>query len=158
MNGDSESFLSLPEQGKRDVFEAVASHLDTLPSYAEKDFWVCLVLDALYNRLPDGQPKLLFKGGASLSKAFGLIERFSENIDLVIHRGGLGFEEERDPTVARNLSNKRRAAPFKELRAACGGYIRGDLRTALTRREQGRRWTRAWAVPLPLAWPTITWR
>ena len=133
MNRDSESFLSLPEQDRRDVFEAAASRLDTLPGYVEKDFWVYLVLDTLYNRLPDGHPNLLFKGGMSLSKAFGLIERFSEDIDLVVHRDGLGFEGERDPTVASNLSNKKRAALFKALRAACGSYIRGDLQTALTR-------------------------
>ncbi len=134
MNESFETFLSLPEQGKRDVFEAAASRLDTLPGYVEKDFWVCVVLDALYNRLPDGHPNLLFKGGTSLSKAFGLIERFSEDIDLVVYRDGLGFEGERDPTVASNLSNKRRAALFKELREACSGYIRGDMKTALTRR------------------------
>ena len=133
MTGGFAAFLSLPEQGRRDVFEAAASRLDTLPSYVEKDFWVCLVLDALFNRLPDGHPNLLFKGGTSLSKAFGLIERFSEDIDVVVFRDALGFEGERDPTVARNLSNRRRAALFKELRAACSGYIRGDLQVALTR-------------------------
>ena len=100
MNESFETFLSLPEQGKRDVFEAAASRLDTLPGYVEKDFWVCLVLDTLYNRLPDGHPNLLFKGGTSLSKAFGLIERFSEDIDLVVYRDGLGFEGERG-TAAR---------------------------------------------------------
>ena len=77
MNGDSESFLSLPKQDRRDVFEAAASRLDTLPGYVEKDFWVCLVLDALYNRLPDGHPRLLFKGGTSLSKAW---KRFEEAV------------------------------------------------------------------------------
>ena len=100
----------------------------------EKDFWVCLVLDALFNRLPEGHPRLLFKGGTSLSKAFGLIKRFSEDIDLVVFRDGLGFEGERDPTVASRLSNKKRAALFKVLGAACRGYIREDLRTALARR------------------------
>ena len=69
-----------------------------------------------------------------LSKAFGLIERFSEDIDLVVFRDDLGFEGERDPTVASRLSNKKRAALFKGLEAACSGYIRGDLRTALVRR------------------------
>ncbi len=87
-----ESFLSLPEQGRRDVFEAAANRLDTLPSYVEKDFWVCLVLDVLYNQLPEGHPRLLFKGGTSLSKAFGLIKRFSEDVDLVAYRDSLGFE------------------------------------------------------------------
>ncbi len=134
MNGDTESFLSLPEQDRRDVFEAAASRLDMLPRYVEKDFWVCVVLDALYNWLPDGHPNLLFKGDTSLSKAFGLIERFSEDIDLVVHRDGLGFEGERDPTAAGNLSNKKRTKLFKEFRAACSGYICGDLQTALTKR------------------------
>ena len=86
--------------------EAAAARLDTLPGYVEKDFWVCVVLDALFNRRPDGHPRLLFKGGTSLSKAFGLIDRFSEDIDLVVFRDGLGFEGERDPTLASGLSNK----------------------------------------------------
>ena len=83
--------------------------------------------------MPKGHPRLLFKGGTSLSKAFGLIARFSEDIDLVVFRDDLGFEDDRDPTVARQLSNKKRAALFDELRAACSGYIRGDLRVALTK-------------------------
>lgn len=132
MNKTFESFFTLAEQDKRDVFEATASRLGTLPAYAEKDFWVCFVLDALYNGLPDGHPKLLFKGGTSLSKAFGLIERFSEDIDLVVHRDGLGFEGDRDPTMAGDLSGKKRNALFKELVEACSNYISGDLKTALT--------------------------
>lgn len=134
MTAGFESFLALPEQDRQDVFEAAATRLDTFPGYVEKDFWVCLVLDALFNRRPEGHPRLLFKGGTSLSKAFGLIERFSEDIDLVVFRDGLGFEGKRDPTIASNLSNKKRAALFKELGAVCSGYIREGLRTALTER------------------------
>ena len=52
MNEAFESFFTLAEQDKRDVFEAAASRLGTLPAYVEKDFWVCFVLDALYNGLP----------------------------------------------------------------------------------------------------------
>ena len=73
MNTAFGPLLSLGEQDKRDVFESAASRLDTLPTYVEKDLWVCVVLDVLFNRLPDGHPKLLFKGGTSLSKAFNLI-------------------------------------------------------------------------------------
>jgi len=124
-------FLDLSEQDRRDVFEAAASRLDTLPTYVEKDFWVCLALDHLYNRLPDGHPSLLFKGGTSLSKAFGLIRRFSEDIDLVVDRDKLGFEGDRDPTLPGHLSNKNRKALFEELQAACSGYIIGDLSDAL---------------------------
>ena len=134
MTGGFDSVLVLPEQDRRDVFEAAATRLDTLPGYVEKDFWVCLALDALFDRRPGGHPRLLFKGGTSLSKAFGLINRFSEDIDLVVSRDDLGFEGERDPTVAGQLSNKKRAALFNELRSACSGYIRGALRTALASR------------------------
>lgn len=133
MTGGFESFLSLPELDRRDVIEAAAGRLDTLPGYVEKDFWVCLVLDALFNRRPEGHPRLIFKGGTSLSKAFGLIERFSEDIDLVVFRDDLGFEGERDPTTASDLSNKKRTTLFKELRRACSDYIRGDLRSVLVR-------------------------
>src|SRR3546814_21020539 len=58
-----------------------AQRLGTTPHNVEKDFWVCWTLDALFNGLPDG-PRLLFKGGTSLSKGFGLIRRFSEDIDV----------------------------------------------------------------------------
>ena len=115
MKRDARTFLALPQRDRRDVFEAAASRLDTLPSYVEKDFWVSLVLNLLYKQLPNGHPGLLLKGGTSLSKAFGLIERFSEDIDLVIFRDDLGFVGERDPTVAKNLSRKKREVLFEEL-------------------------------------------
>ena len=129
MNGDFESFLSFSEHDRRDVFEAAASRLGTLPGYVEKDFWVCLVLDVPFNRRPDGPPNLLFKGGSSLSKALGLIERFSEDIDLVVFRDGLGFEGERDPTAGSNLSNRKRTVLFKELRAETIQRSRSRLAT-----------------------------
>ena len=125
------SFLALSERDRRDVFESAARRLDTLPGHVEKDFWVCLVLDTLYNRLPDGHPRLLFKGGTSLSKAFGLIRRFSEDIDLVVHRSDLGFAGGRDPTIPGVLSNKKRNVLFRELAQACGGYVLGDLTASL---------------------------
>lgn len=131
MSGAFEAFLALPQQDKRDLFDAVADRLDTLPSYAEKDFWVCLVLDALYNRLPDGHPRLLFKGGTSLSKAFSLIRRFSEDIDIVVYRGDLGFQGPHDPTIARDLSNRKRNDLFKQLKATCSHHVLGEMRMAL---------------------------
>ena len=48
----------------------------------EKDFWVCWVLDVLFNGMGEGHPRLLFKGGTSLSKAYQVIRRFSEDVDL----------------------------------------------------------------------------
>lgn len=51
------------------------------PVIVEKDYWVCVALNALF-----GEPQrvnLIFKGGTSLSKGYGLIERFSEDGRLV---------------------------------------------------------------------------
>ena len=130
MSGGFEAFIALSREDQRDVFDAAARRLDTLSSHVEKDFWVCLVLDALYDRLPDGHPRLIFKGGTSLSKGFQLIERFSEDIDLVVPRRGLGFDGARDP-AAPALSNKRRKTLLGELGAACSNYALGDLAAAL---------------------------
>lgn len=69
-----------------------------------------------------------------MSKAFGLIDRFSEDIDIVVFSDGLGFVGERNPTIASSLSNKKRAALFDELKVACSEYIHFDLRNALASR------------------------
>ena len=131
MNAAFENFLAFPELERQRAFGEAAARLGAVASYVEKDFWVCLVLDTLYNRLPDGHPRLLFRGGTSLSKAFGLIRRFSEDVDLTVYRGDLGFADQRDPTVA-DISNTKRKALFEELRAACSTYVLGDLKDALT--------------------------
>ena len=63
----------------------------------EKDFWVCWTLRRLFG-LPQGTTAtLVFKGGTSLSKAFGAIRRFSEDIDLSFDRVELGYTGDRDP-------------------------------------------------------------
>jgi Nucleotidyl transferase AbiEii toxin, Type IV TA system len=126
MNPDFGRFLRLSETDRKDVFESAARRLDTLPSYIEKDFWVCLVLDVLFHNLPTGHPRLLFKGGTSLSKGFNLIQRFSEDIDIVISREDLGFSGERDP-VQSGISNKKRKELYQALQAMCRVYVQTRL-------------------------------
>lgn len=58
-------------------------------SVIEKDFWVCWTLNLL-NEVPELKGNITFKGGTSLSKAWGLIERFSEDIDIAINRKVFG--------------------------------------------------------------------
>lgn len=61
-----------------------------LPEQAvEKDLWVTVVLQLVFT-LPYAE-KLVFKGGTTLAKA-GLIDRFSEDIDLAINRSQFGIE------------------------------------------------------------------
>ena len=71
-----------------------------------------------YSGLP-GRIIWCSKGGTSLSKSWELIERFSEDIDLVIDRSGLGFGEE--------LSNSK----IKELRKASCAFISGEFKDGL---------------------------
>ncbi len=59
-------------------------------SIIEKDFWVCFVLDYLFHK-SKWQKQLAFKGGTSLSKAYDLIQRFSEDIDLMLDWRVLGY-------------------------------------------------------------------
>jgi hypothetical protein len=66
----------------------------------EKDFWVCWTLDALFNGLAEDSPRLLFKGGTSLSKSFAVIDRFSEDIDITVFRSDLG----EDGTIAARVT------------------------------------------------------
>ncbi len=61
------------------------------PSLIEKDFWVCWLLRRLF--LLDQEVPMIFKGGTSISKAYPIIRRFSEDIDLSLDRGVLGYGE-----------------------------------------------------------------
>lgn len=98
------------------------------PSIVEKDFWVCWTLHRLYNSIPD-LPRLLFKGGTSLSKCFGLIHRFSEDIDLGIERQDIGIVGEHDPMTQSSRKGNQRAV--KAMKTKVRDYVSGELVTAI---------------------------
>lgn len=75
---------------RRLVFEAEARRMALAPAIVEKDFWVCYALDHPFHK-SDFADSVVFKGGTSLSKAFGLINRFSEDIDLILDWRLLGY-------------------------------------------------------------------
>ena len=64
----------------RDLLRAAAEALNLPIWIVEKDYYVTRALRALSEQIGD---QFLFKGGTSLSKAWKLIERFSEDIDLL---------------------------------------------------------------------------
>lgn len=68
----------------RQSVQFTAQQMNILDIYIEKDYWVTFVLHAIYKH-PIGE-ETVFKGGTALSKCFGLIERFSEDIDLIVLR------------------------------------------------------------------------
>jgi Nucleotidyl transferase AbiEii toxin, Type IV TA system len=126
---DYAKIIASPPRDRLDLFLATANRLGAPVGNIEKDFWVCWTLDALYHRLPHGGPRLLFKGGTSLSKAFGLIERFSEDIDVTVSRDDL--DQAASVEELETLSNKKRRAKLDAIRGACRAYITGPLRDSL---------------------------
>ena len=108
----------------------------------EKDLWVCWTLARL-NEI-DGIPQLTFKGGTSLSKVYGLIERFSEDIDLTFSRDGWDFAGERDPLAA-GLSGKQRQALVDEVGKRSTKVVRDvvvpELRAICTREIGAAGWS-----------------
>ncbi len=129
MNPSIQSVISASDAERRDLFLATAARLGTAVQNVEKDFWVCWVLDALFNGFPADGPRLLFKGGTSLSKAFGLVSRFSEDIDITVFRGDIGHPVGTAELDA--LSGKKRRARLDAIRDACQTYIAGPLREQL---------------------------
>lgn len=73
----------LGKNERRELFNETAIHKKVTPAIAEKDFWVTWILYKIFND-PYLSSVLMFKGGTSLSKVFNIIERFSEDIDLIL--------------------------------------------------------------------------
>jgi predicted nucleotidyltransferase component of viral defense system len=72
-----EEFIQMTMERRRRFCEEAQAKLGLPAASIEKDFWVCWTLRELFG-LPEDGPHLTFKGGTSLSKAWKLIERFSE--------------------------------------------------------------------------------
>ena len=78
------------ENDRKALFHNTAAKMGMTDAIIEKDFWVCYMLDYLFHRCA-WRDNIAFKGGTSLSKAYGLIERFSEDIDLILDWRVLGY-------------------------------------------------------------------
>ena len=100
-----DTVLQLSQRQRIELFEQTAQQIGIQAVIVEKDFWVCWTLQELF-RLPQMGEHLIFKGGTSLSKVFKIIERFSEDIDISIDRGFLGFGGPNEPEAGG--SNKER--------------------------------------------------
>lgn len=78
-----DKIIGWPPQERAELFELTATNRGMSAAVVEKDFWVCWILGKLF-RTEGLEEKIMFKGGTTLSKVFGIIERFSEDIDLVL--------------------------------------------------------------------------
>jgi len=121
------TFATLPAKERELFFRQYQEKRGVDPIIAEKDFWVCWLLGRIF-----AQPQLadacVFKGGTSLSKVFGAIERFSEDIDLAIIPASLGWNEsDLDQAPSRTKREERVA----ELEAACAVAVQATWQPIL---------------------------
>ena len=84
------NIAKINEKDRKALFHNTAAKMGMTDAIIEKDFWVCYMLDYLFYRCA-WKESIAFKGGTSLSKAYGLIERFSEDIDLILDWRVLGY-------------------------------------------------------------------
>jgi len=119
----------LPAEERSALFSETATSIGTTPAIIEKDFWVTWVLDQLFQH-PETSRLLMFKGGTSLSKVYRLIERFSEDIDLILDWRVLSGE---DPLAERSKTSQERLndAINKQAQAYIGGELLTHISAAL---------------------------
>jgi hypothetical protein len=111
-------FLALTADERRLYIGQAAAQRNLSPVILEKDFWVCWLLGILFeSRFADS---LVFKGGTSLSKVFGVIDRFSEDIDLSLSPAFLKLPE---AGTSRNQASKW----MTRAEAACGIAVRDQI-------------------------------
>jgi predicted nucleotidyltransferase component of viral defense system len=112
-----DKWLNIDDNRKIFIIENIAEKTGLSPDAVEKDWWVTMTLRALFSC--ECANHIVFKGGTSLSKAWNLIERFSEDVDIAIDRKFFGFDGELKKKQINNLR-----------RASCA-YISGKLKEEL---------------------------
>ena len=109
--------LELTIEQRREIFNQVSIEQNIPVQAVEKDWWVSVTLRAVF--ASPHAPHLLFKGGTSLSKGWGLIQRFSEDIDLAVDRARWGYDD--------TISNSQ----ITKLRQKSRAFVRGELAPAI---------------------------
>ena len=123
----------LESKDREALFRNTANKMGLTEAIIEKDFWVCWMLDYLFHRCC-WKDNLAFKGGTSLSKAYGLIERFSEDIDLILDWRVLGYEKN-EPWLKR--SNTKQDSFNKEANTRVEIFLRDTFLPEVTRDLSG---------------------
>jgi len=114
-------WLKLSAREQHEAIEITAQSMKVAPAIVEKDLWVVETLDALFSSA-DYAESFIFKGGTSLSKAYRAINRFSEDVDLIMDWNLLGYGYgDTDPWAVRSRTKQDRFN--KEMNARCDEYL-----------------------------------
>jgi hypothetical protein len=122
-------FFNRAPEDQAAIIREVAARRAVSAVMVEKDFWVSWTLAVLFAH-PEFGDQLVFKGGTSLSKVFGMIERFSEDIDLSVSPEFVGIKEE---WVEEAESRNKRTERMEALEAACIEKVRERFAPELER-------------------------
>ncbi len=117
--------LHLDKEIFKELIALAADHFGYEQSHIEKDYWVCKILKEI--ALSEYKEKVFFKGGTSLSKAYGLIERFSEDLDLFVFTGDTAASKQAEKTLNKKLSKfvvEQNADIYREELSETGGNFR----------------------------------
>ena len=117
---------NLNKNQRKELFMETAVKKGINPAVIEKDFWVCWTLRYLFS-IDEIKSKIVFKGGTSLSKVFGVIERFSEDIDLILDWKLLGYGEGGKDPYHKYSSNTQQDRFNKRLNIVASEYINNIL-------------------------------
>lgn len=117
------NIAKISDNERRILFRNTAQKMGMHEAIVEKDFWVCLTLDYLFHKCK-WKDAFTFKGGTSLSKCYGLITRFSEDIDLILDWRVLGYEMN-EPWQER--SNTKQDLFNKEANKRAEEFLKNEL-------------------------------
>ncbi|HJJ45490.1 MAG TPA: nucleotidyl transferase AbiEii/AbiGii toxin family protein [Methanocorpusculum sp.] len=118
---------NIPDKDRDLLFRNTAGRRSLTPAIIEKDFWVCWTLDYLFQQ-SKWKNSMIFKGGTSLSKAYNLIQRFSEDIDLILDWRALGYRAD-EPWEER--SNKKQEEFNRQANERSAAYLKDEVSPVL---------------------------
>lgn len=122
-----DKIINLSDKDRETLFLQTSSDTNIPFAMVEKDFWVCYVLSKIFSN-EELANVLRFKGGTSLSKGYGLIKRFSEDLDLILDKTLILGEED---LFKPSYKKQREFADIISERTA--SYISGTLKDKIAR-------------------------
>ncbi len=127
------AFLELPAAERKVYIDEAAARRGLAPVIVEKDLWVCWLLGILFQS--SFRDAIVFKGGTSLSKVFGVINRFSEDIDLSLAPAFLGLDE---PDATAALSKGQAGKWMDRAETKCTSVVRDTLAPEIASALEGQ--------------------
>jgi hypothetical protein len=132
-------YMALAAERKTQLLSQTAARMGVDPVIVEKDLWVSAILGILFTH-PKTKDRFIFKGGTSLAKVYGAIQRFSEDVDLIMDWRLLGiggrdsdpWDAERSRTKQDRFNKALGTKTEEYLRATFVPFLRAELPDAVT--------------------------